>query len=35
LPPEQLLEDIAKKDRRVAELMAEIQAILQQKVEGE
>jgi type I restriction enzyme M protein len=35
LPPEQLLADIAKKDQRVAELMAEIQAILQQKVEGE
>jgi type I restriction enzyme M protein len=33
LPPEQLLADIAKKDRRVAELMAELQAILQQKLE--
>lgn len=31
LPPEQLLAGIAKKDQRVAELMAEIEAVLQKK----
>ena len=34
LPPEQLLADIAKKDQRVAELMTEIQAILQRNESG-
>lgn len=33
LPPEQLLADIAKKDRRVAELMGEIDEILKHKPE--
>jgi type I restriction enzyme M protein len=30
LPPEQLVIDILEKDRRVAEIMAEIKAILEQ-----
>jgi type I restriction enzyme M protein len=32
LPPEQLVADILEKDRRVAEIMAEIQAILDSKI---
>ena len=30
LPPEQLVNDILEKDRRVAEIMSEIKAILEQ-----